>query len=114
MNPEHPKAIAAREAAERRNEVLAYKLEQINRAKRDHRVRFVRAGRHTICYRVDLGRVIELSTTIRNPRDQDNKIVGQYEALLRFNNNNNNNRIHMRVPNGWMIGKYLQIVFNFD
>ena len=111
MNTEHPKAIAAREAAERRNEKLAAMLEQINRAKRDHHVRFIRAGRHTICYRVDLGRVIELSTTIRNPHDKDNKIVGQYEALLRFNNNH---RVLLRVPNGWMIDKYLQIVFNFD
>lgn len=107
MNPEHPKAIAAREAAERRNELLARKLEQINRAKRNDQVRFVHAGRHTICYRVDFDRVIEFSTAIRNPHDKDNKIIGQHEALTRFAQRE---RALLRVPNGWNIDEFFHFI----
>lgn len=53
MSNEHPKAIAAREAAERNRVIRDVEKAKIANAKAKHGVRFLTVGKYTICYRID-------------------------------------------------------------
>lgn len=121
-NPNHPKALAAADEARRNQEVRAALMEkrqswrkEIQHAKEAHGVRFLRVNDMTICYRTDKHDVIELSTALRNPTDQYNKIDGQHLALVRFASNN---RILIRRPKHQRkvhpsVSKYLSVLFSF-
>ena len=109
MNNEHPKAIAARAAAERNQAIREFEKSKIAKAKREHGVRFLTVGKYTICYRVDRRDVIELSTTIKHPNDRFDKHAGQYAALQRFANNH---RIHLKSSQGFPPKQFLELAFS--
>ena len=95
MSIDHPKAIAAREAAERRREAQAFMKANIAEARRQG-LKFIHVDKHTFCYRVDVQNVVEISSTIRNPKDRPSPLIGKYEALKRFSDKN---RMLLRVRN---------------
>ena len=109
MSNEHPKAFAARAAAERNRAIRNAERAQIAHAKTMHGVRFLTVGKYTICYRVDRRDVIELSTTIQHPNDRFNKHGGQMQALNRFANNN---RIHLKSSQGFPPKQFLELAFS--
>ena len=109
MSNEHPKAIAAREAAERNRVIRNVERAGIATAKAKHGVRFLTVGKYTICYRVDRRDVIELSTTIKHPNDRFDKHTGQFTALQRFAANN---RIHLKSEQGFPPKQFLQLAFS--
>lgn len=109
MNNEHPKAIAARQAAAQNRAIREVEKAKIAKAKREHGVRFLTVGKYTICYRVDRRDVIELSTTIQHPNDRFDKHVGQMQALNRFANNN---RIHLKSSQGFPPKQFLELAFS--
>lgn len=109
MSNEHPKAFAARAAAERNRAIRNAERAQIAHAKDKHGVRFLTVGKYTICYRVDRRDVIELSTTIKHPNDRFDKHAGQYAALQRFVANN---RILLKSELGCMPKQFLQLAFS--
>lgn len=109
MSNEHPKALAAREAAESKRTKRSIEKEGLAYAKRKHGVRFLTVGKYTICYRVDRRDVIELSTTIKHPNDRFDKHVGQLAALQRFAANN---RIHLKSEPGYPPKQFLQLAFS--
>ncbi len=109
MNNEHPKAIAARQAAAQNRAVREVEKAKIAKAKREHGVRFLTVGKYTICYRVDRRDVIELSTTIQHPNDRFDKHTGQFTALQRFANNH---RIHLKSSQGFPPKQFLELTFS--
>ena len=109
MNNEHPKAIAARQAAAQNRAIREVEKAKIAKAKREHGVRFLTVGKYTICYRIDRRDVIELSTTIKHPNDRFDKHTGQYAALQRFAANN---RIHLKSEQGFPPKQFLQLAFS--
>ena len=109
MSNEHPKALAARAAAERDRAIRDAERAQIAHAKAEHGVRFLTVGKYTICYRVDRRDVIELSTTIKHPNDRFDKHIGQMQALERFAANN---RIHLKSEQGSPPKQFLQLAFS--
>ena len=109
MSNEHPKAIAAREAAEQNRAIRNLERAKIAYAKAKHGVRFLTVGKYTICYRIDRRDVIELSTAIKHPNDRFDKHVGQLTALQRFAANN---RIHLKSPQGFPPKQFLQLAFS--
>lgn len=109
MSNEHPKALAAREAAESKRIKRSIEKERLAYAKREHGLRFLTVGKYTICYRVDRRDVIELSTTIQHPNDRFDKHVGQLTALQRFAANN---RIHLKSKQGFPPKQFLELAFS--
>ena len=109
MNNEHPKAIAARKAAEQNRAIRNVERAKIAHAKAKHGVRFLTVGKYTICYRVDRRDVIELSTTIKHPNDRFDRHVGQLAALQRFTDQN---RIHLKSEQGLTPKQFLQLAFS--
>lgn len=109
MSNEHPKAIAARKAAESKRIERNVEKERLAYAKREYGVRFLTVGKYTICYRVDRRDVIELSTTIKHPNDRFDKHTGQLTALHRFAANN---RIHLKSAQGFPPKQFLQLAFS--
>lgn len=109
MNNEHPKAVAARQAAAQNRAIRDVEKAKIAKAKREHGVRFLTVGKYTICYRVDRRDVIELSTTIQHPNDRFDKHTGQFTALQRFANNN---RIHLKSSQGFPPKQFLELAFS--
>ena len=109
MNNEHPKAIAARQAAAQNRAIREVEKAKIAKAKAKHGVRFLTVGKYTICYRVDRRDVIELSTTIKHPNDRFDKHIGQMQALERFAANN---RIHLKSEQGFPPKQFLQLAFS--
>jgi len=109
MNNEHPKALAARAAAEQNRAIRNAERAKIAHAKAKHGVRFLTVGKYTICYRVDRRDVIELSTTIKHPNDRFDKHIGQMQALERFAANN---RIHLKNEQGFSPKHFLQLAFS--
>lgn len=109
MSNEHPKAIAARKAAEQNRAIRNVERAKIAHAKAKHGVRFLTVGKYTICYRVDRRDVIELSTTIKHPNDRFDKHTGQLTALQRFAANN---RIHLKSEQGFPPKQFLQLAFS--
>lgn len=109
MSNEHPKAIAAREAAERNRVIRNVERAELATAKAKHGVRFLTVGKYTICYRIDRRDVIELSTAIKHPNDRFDKHIGQMQALERFAANN---RIHLKSEQGFSPKQFLQLAFS--
>ena len=109
MSNEHPKALAARAAAEKNRAIRDAERAKIAHAKLKHGVRFLTVGKYTICYRVDRRDVIELSTTILHPNDRHDKHIGQMQALERFAANN---RIHLKSEQGFSPKQFLQLAFS--
>lgn len=109
MNNEHPKALAARAAAEQNRAIRNAERAEIAHAKAKHGVRFLTVGKYVICYRVDRRNVIELSTTIKHPNDRFDKHIGQLTALQRFAANN---RIHLKSEQGFPPKQLLQLAFS--
>lgn len=108
MSNEHPKALAARAAAEQNRAIRDMERAKIARAKAKHGVRFLTVGNYTICYRVDRRDVIELSTAIKHPNDRFDKHIGQMQALERFAANN---RIHLKNERGLLPKHFLELAF---
>lgn len=109
MSNEHPKALAARAAAESKRIERNVEKERLAYVKREYGVRFLTVGKYTICYRVDRRDVIELSTTIKHPNDRFDKHIGQMQALERFAANN---RIHLKSEQGFSPKQFLQLAFS--
>lgn len=109
MNNEHPKALAARVAAEQSRAIRNVERAKIAFAKREHGIRFLTVGKYTICYRVDRRDVVELSTAIKHPNDRFDKHIGQVQALERFAANN---RIHLKNSQGFPPKQFLQLAFS--
>ena len=108
MSNEHPKALAARAAAETKRINRNAEKEHLAYMKRKHRLRFLTVGKYTICYRIDRRDTIELSTTIKHPNDRFDKHVGQMTALQRFAANN---RILLKNRQGFSPKQFLELVF---
>ena len=109
MSNEHPKALAARAAAEQNRAIRNAERAKIAHAKAKHGVRFLTVGKYTICYRVDWRDVIELSTAIKHPNDHFDKHTGQYIALQRFIACN---IIHLKSEQGLPPKQFLQLIFS--
>jgi len=109
MSNEHPKALAARVAAEQNRTLRSVERDMIAYAKAKHGVRFLTVGKYTICYRIDRRDVIELSTAIKHPNDRFDKHIGQMQALKRFADKN---RIHLKSKQGIPPKLFLQQAFS--
>jgi hypothetical protein len=117
---EHPKAIAARALSMKNKEALLARRAEM-RKRTDylvtaHHLKFVDITPHpgrissgiTIAYSGDS--VLKVSTAIRNPADQYNKLQGRYEAARA---RNDGHWIYLKKPKGFRTTEFLRIVFEY-
>lgn len=83
-NPDHPKAVAARQAAAAKRAERERWQGIIDEAKANYGVKFLSVNNTTVCYRVIKRNVIEVSNTLKHPNDANDKLTAQIIAFGRF------------------------------
>lgn len=105
----HPKALEAQQAAAERAEKRNHMKEVIRTAKQG-KIRFLHIRRTTIAYVIDTSNVIILATTIRNPSDTNDPLLGKYYAFKRLRMGY---AIMLHMENGWSPSNFLINTFRF-
>lgn len=105
----HPKALEAQKAAAERAEKRKAMQAAISEAKQK-KVRFLHIRRTTIAYVVDVSNVIYLATTVQNPSDVNDPLLGKYYALKRLSTGY---AIVLHMGRGWSPANFLINTFRF-
>lgn len=71
---------------------------------------FVTTNRATVCYRrcTTNSTILEISTTLRNPKDQPNNVIGRFIAAERFARGE---KVLFPIPRNWEAISFLHSTF---